>query len=47
MISEQTARSWRAKPGHTLDINQNVYTRVAFARQLEAVNRLDSSLSVN
>ena len=33
--------------GHTLDVNQNVYTRVAFGRQTEAVNRLDSALRVN
>jgi integrase len=33
--------------GHTLDVNQNVYTRVAFDRQEEAVNRLDSALRVN
>jgi hypothetical protein len=33
--------------GHTLDVNQNVYTRVAFDRQAEAVNRLDSALRVN
>jgi integrase len=33
--------------GHTLDVNQNVYTRVAFDRQVEAVNRLNSALRVN
>jgi integrase len=33
--------------GHTLDVNQNVYTRVGFDRQAEAVNRLDSALRVN
>jgi len=33
--------------GHTLDVNQNVYTRVAFDRQKEAVNRLDSALRVS
>ncbi len=33
--------------GHTLDVNQNVYTRVAFERQTEAVNRLDSLFRVN
>jgi len=32
--------------GHTLDVSQNVYTRVAFDRQKEAVNRLDSALRV-
>lgn len=32
--------------GHTLDVNQNVYTRVGFDRQAEAVNRLDSALRV-
>jgi hypothetical protein len=30
--------------GHTLDVNQNVYTHVAFERQAEAVNRLESAL---
>jgi integrase len=33
--------------GHTLDVNQNVYTRVAFNRQEEAINRLDLALQVN
>jgi hypothetical protein len=33
--------------GHTLDVNQNVYTRVAFERQEDAVNRLDTALRVN
>jgi integrase len=33
--------------GHTLNVNQNVYTRVAFDRQAEAVNRLDSLFRVN
>jgi integrase len=33
--------------GHTLDVNQNVYTRVAVDRQTEAVNRLDSAVRVN
>ena len=33
--------------GHTLDTNQNVYTRVAFDRQVEAVNKLDSLFRVN
>jgi integrase len=33
--------------GHTLDVNQNVYTRVSFDRQAEAVNRLDSLFRVN
>ena len=32
---------------HTLDVNQNVYTRVAFERQADAVNRLDQALRVN
>jgi len=32
--------------GHTLDVNQNVYTRVGFDRQEQAVNRLDSLLHV-
>lgn len=33
--------------GHTLDVNQNVYTRVGFDRQADAVNRLDLALRVN
>jgi integrase len=33
--------------GHTLDVNQNVYTRVGFDRMADAVNRLDSALQVN
>jgi hypothetical protein len=33
--------------GHTLDVNQNVYTRAAFDRQKEAVNKLDSLFRVN
>jgi integrase len=32
--------------GHTLDVNQNVYTRVGFGRQAEAVGRLDSAVRV-
>jgi integrase len=30
--------------GHTLDVNQNVYTRVAIERQRDAVSKLDASL---
>lgn len=33
--------------GHTLDVNQNVYTRVGFDQQEQAVNRLDSALRVS
>jgi hypothetical protein len=33
--------------GHRLDTNQSVYTRVAFDRQVEAVNKLDSLFRVN
>ena len=33
--------------GHTLDVDQNVYTRVSFDRQAEAVNKLDSLFRVN
>jgi hypothetical protein len=33
--------------GHTLDVNQNVYTRVAFDREQEAVNKLRSLFRVN
>jgi integrase len=32
--------------GHTLDVNQNVYTRVGFDRKAEAVNRLDLAFQV-
>lgn len=33
--------------GHTLDVNQNVYTRVGFGRQEDAVNRIDSAVRAN
>jgi integrase len=33
--------------GHTLDVNQNVYTHAAGSRREDAVNRLDSALLVN
>jgi integrase len=33
--------------GHTLDVNLNVYTRVAPERQAEAVNKIDSLFPVN
>ena len=33
--------------GHTLDVNQNVYTSVGLERKSEAVNRLDLALQVN
>jgi integrase len=33
--------------GHTLDVNQNVYTRLTFDRQAEAVNKLDSLFRAN
>ncbi len=32
--------------GHTLDVNQNVYTQVSLDRRVEAVNRLESALKV-
>ena len=35
------------QPGHTLDVNLNVYTRVAFDRQAEALNKLDSLFRAN
>ena len=33
--------------GHTVDVNQNVYTRSSLASRREAVNRLETLLSVN
>jgi integrase len=33
--------------GHTVDVNENVYTRTSLARRREAVNRLEMSLIVN
>ena len=30
--------------GHTLDVNQNVYTRVAVDRRKEAIEKLESRL---
>jgi len=33
--------------GHTLDVNQNVYTSVGFERKAAAVNRLDLAFQVN
>ena len=32
--------------GHTVDVNENVYTRTSVARRREAVNRLESMLRV-
>lgn len=32
--------------GHTVDVNENVYTRTSLERRLEAVNRLESVLKV-
>lgn len=33
--------------GHTVDVNENVYTQTSLARRREAVNRLESMLLVN
>jgi integrase len=33
--------------GHTVDVNENVYTRTSLERRREAVNRLESVLSIN
>jgi len=33
--------------GHTVDVNENVYTRTSLARRREAVNQLETSLQVN
>jgi integrase len=32
--------------GHTLDVNQNVYTTAAIGRQRDAVNSLDDALAL-
>src|SRR5262245_12730710 len=33
--------------GHTVDVNENVYTRTSLERRREAVNRLEAALTVN
>ncbi len=33
--------------GHTVDVNENVYTRTSLERRREAVNRLETALRVN
>jgi integrase len=33
--------------GHTVDVNENVYTKTSLERRREAVNKLESALSVN
>jgi integrase len=33
--------------GHTVDVNQNVYTRVSLERRREAVNKLESAIRIN
>ena len=33
--------------GHTVDVNENVYTKTSLERRREAVNRLESALTVN
>lgn len=32
--------------GHTVDVNENVYTRTSLERRRDAVNRVESSLLV-
>jgi hypothetical protein len=32
--------------GHTVDVNENVYTRTPLERRREAVNKLESALRV-
>jgi integrase len=32
--------------GHTVDVNENVYTRTSLERRRDAVNRLESALKV-
>ena len=32
--------------GHTVDVNENVYTRTSLERRREAVNKLESALKV-
>lgn len=33
--------------GHTVDVNENVYTRTSLERRREAVNKLESALTIN
>jgi hypothetical protein len=33
--------------GHTLDVNENVYTRTSLAQRRDAVNKLEIALRVN
>jgi hypothetical protein len=33
--------------GHTVDVNQNTYTRSSLERRRQAVNKLESALTVN
>ena len=33
--------------GHTVDVNENVYTRTSLQRRREAVNKLEVALTVN
>jgi integrase len=33
--------------GHTVDVNENVYTRTSLQRRREAVNKLEAALTIN
>jgi hypothetical protein len=33
--------------GHTVDVNENVYTRTSLQRRRDAVNKLEAALTVN
>ena len=33
--------------GHTVDVNENVYTKVSLQRKREAVNKLEAALTIN
>ena len=33
--------------GHTVDVNQNVYTRSSLVRRIEAVNAIEKAVTVN
>jgi integrase len=35
-----------AQMGHTVDVNENVYTRTSLERRLEAFNKLECSLRI-
>ena len=33
--------------GHTVDVNENVYTRTSLQRRRDAVNKLEAALTIN